>query len=81
VWGLGALATFVANTPKGDIRATGPIGMIIGHAAPVVAGLWGLLIFREFKAGDARANSFAGLMLVLFIGGVALFSYGLTAIH
>ena len=81
VWGLGALATFVANTPKGDIRATGPVGMIIGHAAPVVAGLWGLLIFREFKAGDARANSFAGLMLVLFIGGVALFSYGLTAIH
>ncbi|HUB79783.1 MAG TPA: GRP family sugar transporter [Bryobacteraceae bacterium] len=81
IWGLGALASFVAYTPKGDIRASGPLAMVIGHAAPVVAGLWGLLVWKEFKPGDARANAFAGLMLVLFAGGVTMFSYALTVVR
>jgi len=74
VWGLGALATFVANTPKGDIRPTGTLGLALGQAAPIVAALWGLLIWKEFKSGDIRAKAFMGLMLVLFAGGLTFFS-------
>jgi glucose uptake protein len=81
VWGLGALAAFVANTPKGDIHPTGSLGMIIGQAAPIVAALWGLLVWKEFRSGDARANAFAGLMLVLFAGGLTLFSYAAAAVR
>jgi glucose uptake protein len=74
VWGIGAAAVFVANTPKGDAHPSGPIGLMLQQAAPIVAALWGLLIWREFKGGDTRAKAFAGLMLVLFTVGLALFS-------
>ena len=74
VWGLGAVATFVANTPKGDVRPTTALGPILGQAAPIITALWGLLIWKEFKAGDARAKAFVGLMLVFFAGGLTLFS-------
>jgi len=81
VWGLGAVATFVANTPKGDIRPTGSLGLIVGQAAPLVAALWGLLAWREFKAGDLRSHAFAVLMLLLFAGGLTFFSYAAAAVR
>jgi glucose uptake protein len=78
VWGIGAIAIFVANTPKGDVRPSPEVGFMLGQAAPIVAALWGLLIWKEFKAGDARAKAFAGLMLLLFAGGVGFFSMALA---
>jgi glucose uptake protein len=80
VWGLGALALFVANTPKGDVRPTGILGPMLAQAAPIVVALWGLVMWKEFKAGDARAKAFAGLMLVLFAGGLTAFSLAATSV-
>jgi glucose uptake protein len=74
VWGVGAIAIFVANTPKGDTPLTGPINPMLGQAAPLVAALWGLAIWKEFKSGDTRAKAFSGLMLVLWTIGLAFFS-------
>jgi glucose uptake protein len=74
VWGIGAIAVFVANTPKGDAHPSGAIALMLQQAAPILAALWGLLVWKEFKGGDARAKAFAGLMLVLFTVGLALFS-------
>jgi len=74
VWGIGAIATFVANTPKGDAPLSGPINPMLAGAAPIVTALLGLLIWKEFKGGDTRAKAFSGLMLVLFVIGLAFFS-------
>lgn len=74
VWGLGAIATFVANTPKGDAHPSPEMGYLLGQAAPIVAALWGLLMLKEFRSGDGRSKAFAALMLVLFAGGLAFFS-------
>jgi glucose uptake protein len=74
VWGIGAVAIFVANTPKGDAHPSGPLALMLQQAAPIVAALWGLLVWREFKGGDTRTKAFAGLMLVFFAGGLAFFS-------
>lgn len=78
VWGIGAVATFVANTPKGDVRPSPQIAFLLGQAAPIVAALWGLLIWKEFKAGDARSKAFAGAMLLFFAGGLGFFSAALA---
>jgi glucose uptake protein len=75
VWGIGAVATFVANTPKGDVHPSGSLSLVLGQAGPIVAGLWGWLIWKEFKAGDIRVKAFAGLMLVLFAAGLTFFSW------
>jgi glucose uptake protein len=80
VWALGAAALFVANTPKGDIRATGSLALFLSHASPIVAALWGLFIWKEFKGSDGRAKAFAGLMLVLFAAGLALFSFAAESV-
>jgi glucose uptake protein len=80
IWGIGALAGFVAATPKGDTHLTGAIGPILAQAAPIVAALWGLLYWKEFKAGDVRVKTFAAFMLLLFAGGVVLFSYAAVTI-
>jgi glucose uptake protein len=74
VWGAGAIATFVANTPKGDTPLSGPINPMLSGAAPLVTALWGIFIWREFKSGDIRAKSLSGLMLVFFVIGLAFFS-------
>lgn len=79
-WAAGALAIFVANTPKGDIRPTGSLAAFLSYAAPIVAALWGLLIWKEFKGGDGRAKAFMGIMLVLFAGGLALFSFAAESV-
>jgi glucose uptake protein len=80
VWALGAAALFVANTPKGDIRPTGALAFFLSHASPIVAALWGLLIWEEFKGTDGRAKAFAGIMLVLFAAGLALFSFAAESV-
>jgi glucose uptake protein len=74
VWAVGAIALFVANSPKGD---THPAGLVstLQLAAPIVAGLWGLLYCKEFKTGDFRVKILGAMMLVLFAGGWAFFSF------
>jgi glucose uptake protein len=74
VWGIGALAAFVANTPRNDTPLSGPIGPILGGAAPIVTALWGLLFWGEFKAGDIRTKTFSAVMLAFFAVGLVLFS-------
>ena len=79
VWGLGALAAFVANTPKGDIRPTGALPLVLGHAAPVLTALLGWFVWKELKAGDVRVKAFTALMLLLFLGGLTFFSIAAAA--
>jgi glucose uptake protein len=74
VWGIGAVAIFVANSPKGEIHPTGTSSLILAQAAPILAALWGWLIWKELKGGDIRVKAFAGLMLVFFAGGLTFFS-------
>jgi glucose uptake protein len=75
VWGIGAIAVFVVRTPKGIAHLSPPLGQILGLAAPLVAALWGLLVWKEFKGGDTRVKAFGALMLALFAGGVVAISY------
>jgi len=81
VWALGAAAIFVAKTPKGDIHPNVVLAALLSHAAPIVAALWGLLIWKEFKGGDSRAKALAGIMIVLFAGGLAFFSFATESIR
>jgi len=75
VWGLGALAIFVANTPKGDTHPNSVLGLVMAQAGPMITALLGWLFWKEFKAGDIRVKAFAGLMLVFFAVGLTFFSW------
>lgn len=75
VWAIGALAAFVAASPKGDTHLGAPWGTLLPQAAPIVAALWGMLVWKELKGGDTRVKAFGFITLLLFAGGLALFSY------
>jgi len=79
VWAVGAVAVLVATTPKGDTRLDAPLSGLPGLAAPLVAALWGLLVWREFKGGDRVSKLLAVLMWLLFAGGVAAVAVASTA--
>jgi glucose uptake protein len=75
VWGLGAIASFAAWTPKGDSHLEPPLGIILSNGAPLLAAVLGLAVFKEFRTGDTRVKGLAVVMLVLFACGIVFFSY------
>lgn len=46
----------------------------VGQAAPMVATLWGLFYYREFRGAPKQSMQFVGLMFVLYVGAILLIS-------
>jgi glucose uptake protein len=73
IWMLGMVLSFMAAG-----AANPAISYALSNAAPVVAILWGVLIWKEFKGAPKGTNSLLVAMFVLYITGLALItaSYG-----
>jgi glucose uptake protein len=74
LWALGATAALVAATPKGDAHLPQMTVDLISQSAPLLATLFGLLAWREYKEGDVRVKISAVAMLLAFAGGVVAIS-------
>ena len=67
IWGIGMAFNLVAANLVGI-----SISYAIGQASPMVAALWGVFAFHEFRGSSARAKlyligMFACYMLALFL--------------
>ncbi len=62
IWGTGTVFNFVAASFTGVA-----ISYAIGQAAPMVAALWGVFVWREFRGADARAKTYLALMFLFYI--------------
>jgi glucose uptake protein len=67
VWGLGTTLTFVPMTMVGTALA-----YAIGQSNPLVAALWGVFIWHEFRGAPKRSRVLLALMFVLYIAGLLL---------
>jgi len=67
VWGVGT----VFNVVAGKVTSYA-ISYAIGQAAPMVAALWGLLVWKEFAGSGARARLYLVLMFVFYIVAILL---------
>ena len=65
VWGLGGCFNFVA---AGFVGVA--ISYAIGQSSPMIAALWGVLVWKEFKGADSKAWTYLGLMFVAYIAAV-----------
>ena len=74
LWALGATAALVAGTSKGDTHLPQTTFDVLSQSAPLLAALFGLLVWREYRGGDLRVKFSAVLMLLVFAGGVAAIS-------
>lgn len=61
VWGTGTMFNVVAGGSAGYA-----LSYAIGQSAPMVAALWGLLVWKEFAGAGSRAKVFVSLMFVFY---------------
>jgi glucose uptake protein len=67
IWGLGtALSYMVAG------KAGAAVSYALGQGGTLVAALWGLLIWKEFRGASRTVNVMLVLMVILFVSGLAI---------
>lgn len=67
IWCLGTAFSYIASGQAGPA-----ISYALGQGAPMVAAIWGVFIWKEFKGASALVNKLLMMMFLLFIGGLAL---------
>ena len=67
VWGTGTVFNFVAASFVGVA-----ISYAIGQAAPMVAALWGVVVWREFRGAPTAAWVYLGLMFACYVAALAV---------
>ena len=67
IWGTGMVFNLVAASFTGVA-----ISYAIGQSAPMVAALWGVLAWKEFKGANASAKMFLVLMFVFYFLAIVL---------
>ena len=74
VWGTGTVFNFVAASFVGVA-----ISYAIGQAAPMVAALWGVAVWREFRGAPPRAWMYIALMFGCYVAALAVLASAYAA--
>ena len=67
VWCLGTAFSYIAAG-----KAGAAISYALGQGAPMIAAVWGVFIWKEFKGADRSVNTLLGVMFLFFIAGLGL---------
>jgi glucose uptake protein len=67
IWGCGTVFNFVAASLVGVA-----ISYAIGQASPMVACLWGVFAWKEFRGANARAKGYLGAMFAAYLLALVL---------
>ena len=65
VWCLGTAFSYIASG-----KAGAAISYALGQGAPLIAAIWGVFIWKEFKGANKQVYGLLGVMFVLFIAGL-----------
>ena len=69
IWGTGAVFNFVAAGLVGVA-----ISYAIGQAAPMVAALWGVFVWKEFRGANTQARMYLAGMFVSYLLALVVIS-------
>lgn len=70
IWNLGMSMSIIASGKAGFAISYG-----LGQGATLVAALWGVFIWKEFKGASRQVNSLITLMFLAYLAGLALLVY------
>jgi glucose uptake protein len=73
IWATGTVFSLVAANYTGVATS-----YAIGQSAPMVAALWGIFAWKEFRGANARARIFLGLMFVFYVLAILLVARAIT---
>ena len=65
IWGIGTALSYIAAG-----KAGAAISYALGQGAPMVAALWGIFIWKEFKGATRGVNYLLACMFIFFIAGL-----------
>ena len=65
IWGLGTALSYIAAG-----KAGAAISYALGQGAPMVAALWGIFVWKEFRGAPRSVNWLLGLMFLFFLSGL-----------
>ena len=67
IWCLGTAFSYIAAG-----KAGAAISYALGQGAPMIAAIWGVFIWKEFKGSDSKTNWLLAVMFLFFIVGLGL---------
>jgi glucose uptake protein len=67
IWGVGTLLSYMCAG-----KAGAAISYALGQGAPMIAALWGVFIWKEFKGAPKSVVRLLALMFLLYIAGLGL---------
>ncbi len=67
IWALGTSLSYIAAG-----KAGAAISYALGQGATMIAAIWGVFIWKEFKGASKQINGLLALMFLLFITGLIL---------
>jgi glucose uptake protein len=67
IWGLGMSFSLIASARAGFAISYG-----LGQGATMIAALWGVFVWREFRSAPARTGTLLTAMFACFLSGLAL---------
>ena len=70
IWGVGNSFNLIAAGKAGAAISYG-----LGQGATLVAALWGVFIWKEFKGSSKKTNTMLAVMFVLFVTGILSIIY------
>lgn len=74
IWSVGTVFNLVAASFTGVA-----ISYAIGQSAPMVAALWGVLVWKEFTGAGAKAKTYLALMFLFYLLAIVLVARASTA--
>jgi glucose uptake protein len=67
IWNIGMSMSIIASGKAGFAISYG-----LGQGATMIAAIWGIFIWKEFKNAPKGTNTLIGLMFLLFMAGITL---------
>ena len=66
IWCLGTAFSYIASG-----KAGAAISYALGQGAPMIAAIWGVFIWKEFKGANKKVSTLLGIMFLFFVAGLA----------
>jgi len=70
IWNIGMSMSIIASGKAGFAISYG-----LGQGATLIAALWGVFIWKEFKGASKSVNNLIFLMFLAYLAGLALLVY------
>lgn len=70
IWNIGMAMSIIASGKAGFAISYG-----LGQGATLIAALWGVFVWKEFKGGSKSVNTLIFLMFIAYLVGLALLVY------